>query len=283
MKFPIGAMTVGDILDRGLKVLLARLGTFYLINLIVLLPTILYLLTIPALTMAGSTTSPSAALGGVFLGAFAVLILALILQPIGTAAILHVIAQEFIDQRVGLGPAFRFALSRFGKLLGASILSGLVIGVGFVLCFVPGIIFWSWYALVAQVVVVEGLGAEKAMKRSKDLTVGFRGRVLGLLLLILVIGILLQSGVSLLEYVIPSTERVPTERPERLVSLQETGYTQVLNYRNYAIQTLIGQLIGILVQTFQAVCFTLLYFDLRIRKEGFDLELAARQQAPTPQ
>jgi len=27
---------------------------------------------------------------------------------------------------------------------------------------------------------------------------------------------------------------------------------------------------------------TLLYFDLRIRKEGYDLELAARQQAGVP-
>jgi hypothetical protein len=33
------------------------------------------------------------------------------------------------------------------------------------------------------------------------------------------------------------------------------------------------------VQAFAAVCYTLLYFDLRIRKEGIDLELAAREQA----
>jgi hypothetical protein len=33
------------------------------------------------------------------------------------------------------------------------------------------------------------------------------------------------------------------------------------------------------VETYSAVCFTLMYFDLRIRKEGFDLELAAKQQS----
>lgn len=38
MRFQIGAMTVGDILDRGLKMLLLKLGTFYVINLIVLAP-----------------------------------------------------------------------------------------------------------------------------------------------------------------------------------------------------------------------------------------------------
>ena len=38
MKFPIGAMTVGDVLDRGIKLLLARLPAYYLIDLIVAWP-----------------------------------------------------------------------------------------------------------------------------------------------------------------------------------------------------------------------------------------------------
>ena len=42
MKFQIGAMTVGDILDRGLKMLLANLPAFYLINLLVLWPIIIF-------------------------------------------------------------------------------------------------------------------------------------------------------------------------------------------------------------------------------------------------
>jgi hypothetical protein len=274
MKFQIGAMTVGDILDRGLKLLLARLPTFYLINLIVLAPIILYLLLLPVLVRSEST-----GLGAVLGGGLAVSVMALILQPIGTAAILHVISQEFIDQRVGIGAAFGFALKRFGTLILVSILTGLMIGFGLILCIVPGIIFWSWYALVAQVVVVEGLGAEKSMKRSKELTAGFRGRVLGLLLLFIVITLIPAGAVQLLEFVIPSTEHVPIDRPDAGFGLRGLDYTEIFNYRNYAINTVVGQLVNILVQTFEAVCLTLLYFDLRIRKEGFDLELAARQQA----
>jgi hypothetical protein len=273
MKFQIGAMTVGDILDRGLKLLIARLPTFYLISLIVLAPVIFYLLMLPALMSAES------GLGAVVGGGLVVWVLALILQQIGAAAILHVISQEFIDQRVGIGAAFGFALKRFGTLILASILTGLMIGFGLILCIVPGIIFWSWYALVAQVVVVEGLGANAALNRSKDLTAGFRGRVLGLLLLFIVIALIPTGAVQLLELVIPSTERVPIDQADAGFGLRGLAYTEVFNYRNYAINTVLGQLVNILVQTFQAVCLTLLYFDLRIRKEGFDLELAARQQA----
>ena len=38
MKFPLGAMTVGDILDRGLKMLVGRFPTFFAINLLFLSP-----------------------------------------------------------------------------------------------------------------------------------------------------------------------------------------------------------------------------------------------------
>jgi hypothetical protein len=274
MKFQIGAMSVGDILDRGVKVLLARLPTFYVINLIVLTPLIAYQLALPALMQTGPTAEPNPAQLGAVVGGFLLLLfLTLILQPIGTAAILHVISQEFVDQRAGLGAALGVALRRFGKLLGASILAGLVIVMGFLLCIVPGIFFSIWYVFVAQVVVVEDLGGVRALARSKALTEGFRWRVLGLLLLFFAIGAVFQMAVGSLGLVLPSTERVPTG--------SGLGYTEVFVWHNYVINTLAGQLLGILVQTFQAVCMTLLYFDLRIRKEGFDLELASRIQAPT--
>jgi hypothetical protein len=281
MKFQIGAMSVGDILDRGLKLLLVRLPTFYLINLIVLAPLIAVQLALPALVPAAPTSEPTpaqaiAALGGLLLALLLLGLVLLILQPIGTAAILHVVAQEFVDQHAGPGAAFKFALRRFGKLLGTLILAGLVVALGFILCIVPGIIFWVWYVFVAQIVVVENLGGGRALERSKQLTDGFRGRVFGLLALFFVLSAMFQGAAGLLELVLPTTEQVRSESPAGRETI-----TVVYNYPNYVIHTLVTQLLGILVQTFQAVCMTLLYFDLRIRKEGFDLELAAQQQPPT--
>jgi hypothetical protein len=210
MKFQIGAMSVGDILDRGLKLLLARLPAFYLINLIVLTPIIAYQLALPLLLMGEENQIGKVFLVG-FLGGFVVLlILALILQPIGTAAILHIISQEFIDRHVGIGPAFRFALSRFGSLLGASILAGLIIGVGMLCCLVPGFIFWTWYAFVAQVVVVEGMSASPSLDRSKRLGEGYRWRIFGILFLIGVLSSVIPSVIDAgLGLVLPASEVVP--------------------------------------------------------------------------
>jgi hypothetical protein len=256
MRFQIGAMSAGDILDRGLKILLSRLPTFYLINLIVLSPAVLAELLLPTLDqrLIGAPTD------------FMVGLLNFVLEPLAAAAILHVIAQEFIDQHATLGEAIRFANRRFVGLFGTSLLGSLITFLG-LLCVVPGILFLIWFVLVAQVVVVEGFTGVKALGRSMKLTEGHRGRVIGLGLLFFVMMGILMFSVGLFEEVIPSTELIESDR----------GEMEVLNFRNYAIQVLLSTLLIILVQTYRSVCWTLLYFDLRIRKEGYDIELAARE------
>lgn len=266
MKFQIGAMSVGDILDRGLKLLLARLPALYVINLIVLSPVIAYQLVVPFLLQTDASSAAVSVLGGTFL----MLILTLILQPIGTAAILHIISQEFIDRRVGVGAAFGFALSRFGSLLAASIMTGILIGFGFLFCLIPGFIFWTWYAFFAQVIVVEGLPASASLDRSKRLGEGYRWRIFGIIFLIGLLSNMIPTFLNLgLEFVLPASETVPIAGGDVRV---------VPNFGNQVIHTLVTYLVTILFAAYQAVCLTLLYFDLRIRKEGYDLEVAAQGQ-----
>jgi hypothetical protein len=182
---------------------------------------------------------------------------------------------EFIDERVSLGEALAFAVRRFFPLLGASILAGLLIVLGTFMCFVPGIIFTIWYIFVAQVVVVEKVGGMEALNRSKALGENFRWRVFGIWVLIIAIGIALNAGLAGLQVVLPNFESVPVGDSGLFLAQRE-----VLNVRNYLINTALSELVDILARTLQAVCFTLMYFDLRIRKEGFDLELAARAEQP---
>ncbi|HWY88667.1 MAG TPA: hypothetical protein VNX28_18280 [Gemmataceae bacterium] len=273
MKFQIGAMTVGDILDRGLKMLLANLPAFYLINLMVLWPVIIFQIAFP---MVAPPDSPAS----IFIGIWIALILAIIVQPIGSAAMLHIISQDFVDQRVTIGSAIRFAMRRFGSLLGTSILTGIVVGVGLCLCGVPGVLFYVWYALFAQIVVVENLGGMNALNRSKTLTEGFRWRVFGVLILVIVISLITQYSVALLlERVIPSYDLLPVPKKNQF----DMGFRLVAKYPNLWINLIVAWLISILVQAYGTICVTLLYFDLRNRKEGFDLELAAREQQTAEQ
>jgi hypothetical protein len=265
MKFPLGAMTAGDILDRGLKLLLARLPAFYLINLIVLMPLILIQIILPIAIGEHDLDQNAliATVGLVYLGLF----IALLLQPIATAAMLHIVMEEYAGRRPTVKQAFAFAFNRFFSLLGAIILVGLLELVGCCCFIIPGVYFWITYAFVSQVVVLERLGATDAMSRSQSLISGHRWRVFGVLVLVFVASIIIQVVVAQgLQFLLPSQEIIPAEGRIRVS----------INPVNHIVNTIIGQLVDILFRAFLAVCMTLLYLDLRIRKEGFDLELAAQ-------
>jgi hypothetical protein len=271
-------MSVGDILDRGLKILFARLSSFYVISLVTLAPLLAVQLLMPSLfdRLVETPDDPSQLLLSLVLSlvatALVVFTVLLILQPLQTAAILHVIAQEFVDRPVTVGQAFQFAFSRFGSILLVSFLSGLIIVLGSFLCFIPGIIFAVWYVFVGQVVVVENLKGTRALSRSMALTEGYRWRVFGIgLLLVVVIPVILGTATNFLNFVYPATESVPTRMGRQTVMMPR------IIYPNYYVHILISYLLNVLAHSYAAVCWTLFYFDLRIRKEGYDLELAAQQ------
>lgn len=266
MRFPLGEMTVGDILDRGLRMLFARLPVFYALHLIVLFPLITLQIAGPLILFHDTNTADlGAALGLVAFGLLAILFL-LILQPIATAAILHIVMEEYAGRRASLSSALGFAVSRFLPLLGASILVGLLVLLGLFLCCVPGIYFWVTYIFVGQAVVLERSGIAEAFNRSQRLITGFWWRVFGVLLLILIAQRIVEWALALgLTVALPAQQEIPTE----------AGRQIKVNPLNHIVGTLATLLVTILFASYTAVCTTLLYLDLRIRKEGFDLELAA--------
>jgi hypothetical protein len=74
-----------------------------------------------------------------------------------------------------IGITFKKAM----PLLGASVLIGLVVFLGFLLLIVPGIIFASWFSLTFFVMFDENLGAIASMKRSKELVSGHILEIIG--------------------------------------------------------------------------------------------------------
>src|SRR5262249_17225271 len=89
---------------------------------------------------------------------------------------------------------------------------------------------------------------------------------------LLLLGIIqwgLAVGAALIERVFPYLEIV-----------RGPDGTQVPRFihTNFYICSVVEFLVGVIAHSYQAVCVTLLYIDLRIRKEGFDLEVGARQE-----
>lgn len=92
---------------------------------------------------------------------------------------------------------FRSVTPVLGALIGAGILAGLGIALGFVLLVVPGLILLTWWAVVAPVVVMERPGITAALGRSRALVRG-NGWVFGVLVLLVIVQALLGAVIGAL-------------------------------------------------------------------------------------
>ncbi len=170
---------------------------------------------------------------------------------LGAAATLRIVSDGYLEHETALGQALGFAVSKMRPLLNAGMAKWILIGLAFMLLIVPGVIVACGYAVVSQVVVLEELKRPMdALGRSWELTRGFRGRIFGLGLAVFAIVAVPVWFFAALGAGIPAL----------LLT------TQVLAA---AFQLVLTPLV--------ACVFTLLYYDLRVRKEAFDLEILSSQ------
>ena len=187
-------------------------------------------------------------------GSIIVTCAAVVVGAMSTAAVVVIVSDSYLGREVTIGAAINRVTHRFGTVLLAAILQGLIIGVGFVLLIIQGFFCLAWYFATMNVVMVEGKGAGQALSRSHELAKGSVGRILGTLLLTGLIVLLVQLLVGIvLALVIPTIRTNPN------------------------LATLVSYVVGIFIYPLVTVVITLLYYDLRIRKEGFDLEHMAQE------
>jgi hypothetical protein len=182
----------------------------------------------------------------------------LIAQPFLVAAISRAAVDAYLGEQVTLGRTLRYALSRLPAILWVSIITVVAITVGLILLIIPGIIAAVRLTLAPAVVVVEDVRGTKAVGRSWNLTGGHFWRVLGTLILS---GIIEAVGLAIIQ--IPTGVIAPLLGPE-----------------GWPVSALGTALSSALVTPFSLLIVVLLYFDLRVRKEGYDIEVMAQELAP---
>jgi hypothetical protein len=127
-------------------------------------------------------------------------------------------------------------------------------------------------SLAFPTAVVEQMGAWRAVKRSFPLSQGSKGRILLLYLLVGALGWILSMAVMLpltiALFLIPGVNN-----PQHA---QTAGVAMLLIVygSSFAVQALIEPIYGI--------ALVLFYYDQRIRKEGYDIELLMQQAGMVP-
>lgn len=185
--------------------------------------------------------------------------LTIIVSSASQAATVVAVSQVHLDRPASVSDSFSRVKGAILGVIGLSALVGLGIVAGLVALVVPGVLLALMWSLSVPVKVLENKGITDAMSRSSDLTKGDWGRIFVIWLLF----ILLAFAVSLLL-------RWPVEIAagvSSIAGLQRSsgGWQVALLASTFVSECLVGPL--------GTIAFSLLYYDERVRKEAFDLQL----------
>ena len=189
----------------------------------------------------------------------------MVLSAIATAATVFIVSESYLGRPLGAGEALSRSTPLLGRIIVCSILLALVVGLGFVLLIIPGIMLACGLLVAFPALVLEpATTATGALGRSWSLTRGSRLRMFGLLLtLLILLYIPLVSLLGLAAVVLPAEDLARSgSGAGGLVAVALAGVVQLLIY-----------------PLFYCV-LTVAYYDLRVRKEGFDLEVLASTLQP---
>jgi hypothetical protein len=183
------------------------------------------------------------------------------LSSVATAATVFIVSESYLGRPIDARSALRRAAPYIVRILLCSMLTALMVGIGFLLVVIPGIILIAGLILAVPAIVIEPrLSASAALSRSWELTRGSRWRMLGLLLvLVILLYIPIAAIGGLVAIFVPNAGSL-LARPAVEVSVVAAALSGVAQIFIYPL--------------FYCV-LTVAYYDLRVRKEGFDLEVLA--------
>lgn len=172
------------------------------------------------------------------------------------------VRDRYLGEEARLGRSYRALFKGFGRYLAAVIVSGAMFFLALMMCVVPYFILHLWFSVMLVVAALEGRNAFPSMRRSLELSRGHEGRALGLLLLQVLLWIaMISARQAALMWVIPH--------------VTEDASFQVV------LANAMDEVLTLFLLPFFTAAWVLFYFDLRIRKEGFDMEvMAGRMAAP---
>lgn len=260
MRYEIKELGLGGILDQAVAIIKDNFGLLFVISLVLFAPYTIAQGYLNAQFLEQIMDVESQPEGGVeevsfdfgpLLWMYALMLVGMLtVLPLTNAAVVHAIARIYLGQSVTVGSSFRYALSIVLPLVWTWFFMYFIIVLGFMLCFIPGILFAIWYALSTQVAVIEKRWGWEAMKRSKALVRAQPNTFVMLLVMLFVINICIGFGA---EYI-----------PE--------ANTQII----------VSALIQSLSVMFSSAVLVVYYFSARCKHEHFDLDVLAQAVGTAP-
>ncbi len=192
-------------------------------------------------------------------------------------------ALVYLNREIVPGAALQHSWRRFWTYLGSGILWALVVGGLFITIIgIPFAIYfsirWGFYLLP---VLFEGSTARNALRRSTELVKNSWWRVFGIMLSISLITFMilfiLETSAGFLLSLVGIAETEASEDPLDMIRRLFFPTASEIGWFSYAIRRFVAMIIATLIMPLSPIGSTLLYFDLRIRKEAYDIEMQASE------
>lgn len=181
-----------------------------------------------------------------------------VLSVVGTIAISGLAAVcagvDAMGRQAVPGAVAERLAGRVGPLLVTSVVVGLAVSVGLSLIVVPGVLVYVAWAIAAPAAAMERTSVAAALRRSVRLTAGHRGRILGMTLLVLVIGVAI-------ELVISSAAAAMAGALSDVAAL--------------ILSQAVSAVVSAVTTSWAAAVIALLYIDIRVRRENLGPALRA--------
>lgn len=252
-------MTLGQVLDTTFSLYKRNFWLFVGITSIPFLAVLILQVGAAALQLSRPSPQPAspALASGAIVGGIVFLLAYFLLAGAAQAATIFAVSDLYLGRAATVRGSFRKVGGKAFRVILVLLLVGLTVGVGFLLLIIPGIILFCRTAVAVPASMLEDTKAVGSIERSIQLTKGFAMQIFLIFLLVWVL-----SYIALLIFQVPFAYLQGATAQAR----------QTLVFGMLALQHLSSFLSNVLVGPIGTIAFSLMYYNLRVRKEAFDLQ-----------
>jgi hypothetical protein len=254
-------MTLGEVLDRTFTLYKQNFWLFAGIMCVPMLLLFIAQVGMAAVGLVARTAGHSTAAVGLafsaLAGALIVLVVYMVMIGVAQAATIFAVSDLYLGRTPTIRESFGNVRGKILRVIGVMFLVGLIVIVGFVALIIPGIILMCRTGVAVPAAMLEDKYAGGAVSRSMDLTKGYAMQMFLIFLLTWVLAIV---AMMVFQY------------PFMILTAMQAARHHAVPFAYLMLQYLSSFISSVLVGPIATIAFSLMYYNLRVRKEAFDLQ-----------
>jgi hypothetical protein len=201
-----------------------------------------------------------------FVGFFVGLIVYLVAYLFAQGGTVFAVSELYLGRQTSIGASLSRMRGQLGSLFGVILLNGLAVMVATIFLIIPGIYLACRLITCIPAALLEDLGPRASLERSFRLTKDNAGRSFVIFLLYF---IMLYAAILLFMFPFLFMAGLSAKEPGMMrlwLSLSQVG----------------NSIAAVLVSPFLTIATAVFYYDLRVRKEAFDLQVMMNPSGTIP-